>query len=161
MEVIINRLWWTYNNRRIDTLHIALLQQNLTGLGAQRFHFVLLDNLTSPQLLDLSVQIAVFAHSMQERFTLVTKFCLLFGGQSQSEARTTFFFFFFCESAASAKTFKYRKKLCANAVRSVFLYSNYLAVVEESWSVHGIGEKCSNNHEISAFCSPNKLLTRK
>ena len=43
-------------HRRIDALHVALLDQNLARLGTQLFHLSLLDVLASPKLLDLPVQ---------------------------------------------------------------------------------------------------------
>ena len=44
-------------HRGIDALHVALLNKNLTGLGAQALHLRLFDVLASLELLYLAIQI--------------------------------------------------------------------------------------------------------
>lgn len=44
-------------------MDVALFDEYLAGLGAQRFHLRLLDDLTAPQLFDLPVQVAAVSHA--------------------------------------------------------------------------------------------------
>lgn len=58
-DSLLNR---TYRNRRVHPLDIALLDQDLPCLGAQRLHFILLDDFAPLQLFNLPVQVTVIGH---------------------------------------------------------------------------------------------------
>lgn len=54
----------THRHRRIHTLHVGLVNQDLTGTSAQCLHLQLLQVLASLQLLDLAVQVGDGGHGV-------------------------------------------------------------------------------------------------
>lgn len=54
-----------YRNRRVDSLNVSLFDENFAGFCTQNLHLVLLDDLTSLELLDLPIEIAVLAHTSE------------------------------------------------------------------------------------------------
>lgn len=52
-----------YRNRAVYALDVAFLEQNFAGFRTQHLHLILLNDLASLQLFDLTVEIAVFTHS--------------------------------------------------------------------------------------------------
>lgn len=50
---------YTYSDRRVNTLYIAFFDKYFSCFGAQRFHFMLLDDFTPLELFNLSIQVAV------------------------------------------------------------------------------------------------------